>query len=425
MDVLGDGGGEVEIEAGGRAVIGVLLVRWFSYRITLFDDSRTRHRSHRPSRSRRDRARGRAARAQRPVRLRIVAALAATARAAPAGASRPVTKSTCTHHFKVLREAGVIPQRQEGTTRLNTLRREDPRRASPACSPPFWGLLDRRPRPAGRAAPPPGMTAPRNLVNLKDVAKGYGSRTVLRGRHARRRRGRPDRRRRAQRRRQVDAAAADRRHRGARRRARSRAPAACALALLGQGDDLDPARTIRDELVGGRADHEWAADARFRDVLDGLLGGVELRRFPQGLDTPIAPLSGGERRRIALAAAAARRAPSCCCSTSRRTTSTSRASTGSRAISPPAAASMLVVTHDRWFLDAVCTAHVGGRRRRRAPVRGRLRGLRARPRRARRGRPPRARSAASSCCARSSPGCGAGRRRARPSRSSGSRPPTR
>jgi DNA-binding transcriptional ArsR family regulator len=36
-----------------------------------------------------------------------------------------VTKSTCTHHFKVLREAGVIRQRQDGTARLNTLRSED------------------------------------------------------------------------------------------------------------------------------------------------------------------------------------------------------------------------------------------------------------------------------------------------------------
>ena len=36
-----------------------------------------------------------------------------------------MTKSTCTHHFKVLREAGVIRQRQRGTARLNTLRRED------------------------------------------------------------------------------------------------------------------------------------------------------------------------------------------------------------------------------------------------------------------------------------------------------------
>jgi DNA-binding transcriptional ArsR family regulator len=37
----------------------------------------------------------------------------------------PVTKSTCTHHFRVLREAGVIHQRQEGTSRLNSLRRDD------------------------------------------------------------------------------------------------------------------------------------------------------------------------------------------------------------------------------------------------------------------------------------------------------------
>ena len=36
-----------------------------------------------------------------------------------------MTKSTCTHHFKVLREAGVIQQRQEGTRRVNTLREED------------------------------------------------------------------------------------------------------------------------------------------------------------------------------------------------------------------------------------------------------------------------------------------------------------
>jgi DNA-binding transcriptional ArsR family regulator len=37
----------------------------------------------------------------------------------------PVTKSTCTHHFRVLREAGLIRQKLEGTTRLNSLRRDD------------------------------------------------------------------------------------------------------------------------------------------------------------------------------------------------------------------------------------------------------------------------------------------------------------
>jgi DNA-binding transcriptional ArsR family regulator len=60
-----------------------------------------------------------------PMRLRIVIGLA-TVDDRPCGSfDLPVTKSTCTHHFKVLREAGVIRQRLEGTTRLNSLRRED------------------------------------------------------------------------------------------------------------------------------------------------------------------------------------------------------------------------------------------------------------------------------------------------------------
>ncbi len=60
-----------------------------------------------------------------PMRLRIVIGLA-TEDHRPCGSfNLPVTKSTCTHHFKVLREAGVIRQRLEGTTRLNSLRRDD------------------------------------------------------------------------------------------------------------------------------------------------------------------------------------------------------------------------------------------------------------------------------------------------------------
>ena len=61
-----------------------------------------------------------------PVRLMVVAELASGEDECTCGSfSLPVTKSTCTHHFKVLREAGVIAQRQQGTMRLNKLRRED------------------------------------------------------------------------------------------------------------------------------------------------------------------------------------------------------------------------------------------------------------------------------------------------------------
>jgi DNA-binding transcriptional ArsR family regulator len=60
-----------------------------------------------------------------PIRLRIVAKLALGDERTCGSFELPVVKSTCTHHFRVLREAGVIRQRLEGTTRLNSLRRAD------------------------------------------------------------------------------------------------------------------------------------------------------------------------------------------------------------------------------------------------------------------------------------------------------------
>jgi DNA-binding transcriptional ArsR family regulator len=60
-----------------------------------------------------------------PIRLRIVAGLAAGEERTCRSFELPVVKSTCTHHFRVLREAGVIRVRQDGTSRLNSLRRDD------------------------------------------------------------------------------------------------------------------------------------------------------------------------------------------------------------------------------------------------------------------------------------------------------------
>jgi DNA-binding transcriptional ArsR family regulator len=60
-----------------------------------------------------------------PVRLEIVAGLAGGQERTCGSFDVAVTKSTCTHHFRVLREAGLIRQRQQGTARLNSLRRDD------------------------------------------------------------------------------------------------------------------------------------------------------------------------------------------------------------------------------------------------------------------------------------------------------------
>ena len=61
-----------------------------------------------------------------PVRLQIVRTLAADPGGRPCGSFRlPVTKSTASHHFRVLREAGVIDQEERGRTRHTKLRRDE------------------------------------------------------------------------------------------------------------------------------------------------------------------------------------------------------------------------------------------------------------------------------------------------------------
>jgi ABC transport system ATP-binding/permease protein len=198
------------------------------------------------------------------------------------------------------------------------------------------------------------MSGPRNLVNLSGVGKGYAARTILRdvtlGVSAGDRIG-------------VVGRNGDGKSTLLRLIAGTEAPDAggvtragtLALELLGQADDLDPARTIREELVGGRADHEWAGDAGFRSVLDGLLGGVALSRFPQGLDTPVAPLSGGERRRIALARTLLDNPELLLLDEPTNHLDVEGVDWLARHLAARRG-TLLVVTHDRWFLDAVCTA---------------------------------------------------------------------
>ncbi len=70
-----------------------------------------------------------------PMRLIVVIALSDGDERTCKSIDLPVVKSTCTHHFRVLREAGVIRQRHEGTSRMNSLRRAD-------LDARFPGLLD-------------------------------------------------------------------------------------------------------------------------------------------------------------------------------------------------------------------------------------------------------------------------------------------
>jgi ATP-binding cassette subfamily F protein uup len=127
-------------------------------------------------------------------------------------------------------------------------------------------------------------------------------------------------------------------------------------SVVGQQDELDPAASIRAQLLAGRAEHEWAGDAHIRDVLTGLLGGIDAPVFRDGLDTVVGPLSGGERRRIALAKALLEPDSTDHLLLLDEPTNhldvegiawLARHLKGRRS-------ALFVVTHDRWFLDEVC-----------------------------------------------------------------------
>ncbi|MFF7213208.1 ABC-F family ATP-binding cassette domain-containing protein [Streptomyces sp. NPDC008238] len=126
------------------------------------------------------------------------------------------------------------------------------------------------------------------------------------------------------------------------------------LGVLTQHDSLDPQATVRHEVVGDRADHEWAGDAKVRDVLTGLFGGLDLPGFPQGLDTVIAPLSGGERRRIALAKLLIAEQDLLVLDEPTNHLDVEGISWLAGHLRARRSA-LVCVTHDRWFLDQVCT----------------------------------------------------------------------
>ncbi|MET9862168.1 ABC-F family ATP-binding cassette domain-containing protein [Streptomyces smyrnaeus] len=126
------------------------------------------------------------------------------------------------------------------------------------------------------------------------------------------------------------------------------------LGVLTQHDSLDPQATVRHEVVGDMADHEWAGVARIRDVLTGLFGGLDMPGFPQGLDTVIGPLSGGERRRIALAKLLIAEQDLIVLDEPTNHLDVEGISWLAGHLRARRSA-LVCVTHDRWFLDQVAT----------------------------------------------------------------------
>ncbi|MGX1883189.1 ABC-F family ATP-binding cassette domain-containing protein [Streptomyces sp. NPDC055287] len=126
------------------------------------------------------------------------------------------------------------------------------------------------------------------------------------------------------------------------------------LGVLTQHDSLDPAATVRQEIIGDLADHEWAGTAKIRDVLNGLFGGLSLPGFEHGLETVIGPLSGGERRRIALAKLLIDDQDLLVLDEPTNHLDVEGIAWLAKHLQSRRSA-LVCVTHDRWFLDQVCT----------------------------------------------------------------------
>ena len=123
------------------------------------------------------------------------------------------------------------------------------------------------------------------------------------------------------------------------------------VGMLAQDDDLPAKGTVRDAVVGDRPEHEWLGDARIRDVLSGLLGDLEV-------STPLAGLSGGQRRRVSLARLLVQDWDVIALDEPTNhldVEGIAWLAEHLRVRWPAASGALLLVTHDRWFLDAVCT----------------------------------------------------------------------
>ncbi|MEU8102336.1 ABC-F family ATP-binding cassette domain-containing protein [Nonomuraea muscovyensis] len=119
------------------------------------------------------------------------------------------------------------------------------------------------------------------------------------------------------------------------------------VGFLSQQDDLDPESPVRELVLGGRAEHEWAGDQAIREILGNLIGDLDL-------DAKAGDLSGGERRRTALARLLIDEHDLIMLDEPTNHLDIEAIAWLAGHLSTRKSA-LVVVTHDRWFLDAVST----------------------------------------------------------------------
>ena len=121
------------------------------------------------------------------------------------------------------------------------------------------------------------------------------------------------------------------------------------IGLLSQVDKADPNATVGDVVLGDKAKHEWASDAGIREVFTGLFGGFDDHLF----ERTFATLSGGEKRRVGLAKLLIDDLDLILLDEPTNHLDVEGVAWLANHLNNRKSLAVLVITHDRWFLDAV------------------------------------------------------------------------
>ena len=121
------------------------------------------------------------------------------------------------------------------------------------------------------------------------------------------------------------------------------------IGLLSQVDKADPNSTVGDVVIGDRAKHEWASDSGIREVFTGLFGGFDDHLFERKFST----LSGGEKRRVGLAKLLIDDLDLILLDEPTNHLDVEGVAWLAEHLNQRKNLAVLVITHDRWFLDAV------------------------------------------------------------------------
>ena len=121
------------------------------------------------------------------------------------------------------------------------------------------------------------------------------------------------------------------------------------VGMLSQVDVADKSATVGDIVIGNREKHEWASDPKIREVFTGLFGGFDDHLFERVFIT----LSGGEKRRVGLAKLLIDDLDLIMLDEPTNHLDVEGVDWLARHLNARKDLAVLVVTHDRWFLDAV------------------------------------------------------------------------